>query len=241
MSPWTPLGSGDKYISLKGQLIKTWLMKFGDNRFISKHILHTKSFNIPVSTEVYLSRSRQVRNRRILWVTIYKTPLKCNFPLWVMMHSYWHTMACFHMIFISLISGGDHVVLTFCATFIVFGMDISWVLQTHEIFLRKNNSHDLNRVITHPLVLVIITFFWHLIAAKSETQQMLAATISRLYYGLILFLTMAYFYVIYRYVISKWRSIRSVEINQYDITMATHYDITMCKDFARDAQCAING
>ncbi len=35
------------------------------------------------------------------------------------------------------------------------------------------------------------------------------------------------FYVIYRYVFSKWRSIRPVEINQYDIKMPTHYDITM--------------
>ncbi len=35
--------------------------------------------------------------------------------------------------------------------------------------------------------------------------------------------------------ISEWRSIRPVEINQYDITMATHYDITMGNDIARDA------
>ncbi len=50
--------------------------------------------------------------------------------------------------------------------------------------------------------------------------------------------TMVWFYVIYRYVISKWRSIRLVEINQYDITMATH-DITMGNDIARDAHCEI--
>ncbi len=37
---------------------------------------------------------------------------------------------------------------------------------------------------------------------------------------------MACFYVIYKYVFSEWRSIRPVEINQYDITMSTHYDIT---------------
>ncbi len=42
-----------------------------------------------------------------------------------------------------------------------------------------------------------------------------------------LFHIMAYFYVIYRYVISEWRLIRPMEINQYDITMNTHYDITM--------------
>ncbi len=36
-----------------------------------------------------------------------------------------------------------------------FGMDISLVLQTREISLLKNNSHDLHRVITHSLVLVI--------------------------------------------------------------------------------------
>ncbi len=45
--------------------------------------------------------------------------------------------------------------------------------------------------------------------------------------------------MIYRYVISKWRSIRPVEINQYDITMATHYDITMANNVARDAHCEI--
>ncbi len=45
--------------------------------------------------------------------------------------------------------------------------------------------------------------------------------------------------MIYRYVISKWRSIRLVEINQYDITMATHYDITMGNDVARDMHCEI--
>ncbi len=49
---------------------------------------------------------------------------------------------------------------------------------------------------------------------------------------------MAYFYVINRYVISEWRSIRPVEINQYDI-MATHYDITMGNDVARDAHYKI--
>ncbi len=50
---------------------------------------------------------------------------------------------------------------------------------------------------------------------------------------------MACFYVIYRYVFSESRSIRPVEINQYDITMATHYDITMGNDIARDAHCEI--
>ncbi len=49
---------------------------------------------------------------------------------------------------------------------------------------------------------------------------------------------MALFYVIYRYVISIWRSIRPVEINQYDITMGPHYDITL-DDVARDAHCEI--
>ncbi len=48
------------------------------------------------------------------------------------------------------------------------------------------------------------------------------------------FYTMAYIFVIYWYVISKWRSIRPVEINQYDITMATHYAFTMGNDIARD-------
>ncbi len=46
----------------------------------------------------------------------------------------------------------------------------------------------------------------------------------------ILFHSMAWFYVIYRYVLSEWRSIRPVEINQYDITIATHYGITMGND-----------
>ncbi len=42
---------------------------------------------------------------------------------------------------------------------------------------------------------------------------------------------------IYRNMICKWRSIRPLEINQYDITMAIHYDITMGNDVARDAHC----
>ncbi len=50
---------------------------------------------------------------------------------------------------------------------------------------------------------------------------------------------MDYFCAIYRYVISEWRSIRPVEINQYDITMATDDDITMGNDIARDAHCEI--
>ncbi len=55
----------------------------------------------------------------------------------------------------------------------------------------------------------------------------------------ILFHTIACFYVMFRYVFCKWRSIRPVEINQYDITMVNHYDITMCNDIARDAHCEI--
>ncbi len=51
--------------------------------------------------------------------------------------------------------------------------------------------------------------------------------------------TMFCFYVIYRYMFSEWRSIRPMEINQYDITMATHYDITMGIDIARDFHCEI--
>ncbi len=39
--------------------------------------------------------------------------------------------------------------------------------------------------------------------------------------------------------ISEWRSIRPVEINQYDITMATRYDITMGSDVAKDGHCEI--
>ncbi len=50
---------------------------------------------------------------------------------------------------------------------------------------------------------------------------------------------MALFYVIYRYVIFEWRSIKPVEINQYDVTMATHFDITIGNDVARDAHCEI--
>ncbi len=50
---------------------------------------------------------------------------------------------------------------------------------------------------------------------------------------------MAYLYVIYRYVISELRSIRPVEINQYDITMITHYDITMGNEIARGVHCEI--
>ncbi len=50
---------------------------------------------------------------------------------------------------------------------------------------------------------------------------------------------MTYLYVIYRYVISTKRSIRPVEINQCDITMATYYDITMGNDVARKAHSEI--
>ncbi len=39
--------------------------------------------------------------------------------------------------------------------------------------------------------------------------------------------------------ISEWRSIRPLEINQYDITMVTHYDITMGNDDTRDVHCEI--
>ncbi len=39
--------------------------------------------------------------------------------------------------------------------------------------------------------------------------------------------------------ISEWRSIGPVEINLYDITMATHCDIAMGNDIARDVQCEI--
>ncbi len=45
---------------------------------------------------------------------------------------------------------------------------------------------------------------------------------------------MACCYVIYKYVFFEWRSIRPVEINQYDIIMATH-GITMGNDITRDA------
>ncbi len=50
---------------------------------------------------------------------------------------------------------------------------------------------------------------------------------------------MDYFCVIYKCVISEWRSIRPVEINQYDITMTTHYDITKGNDVARDVHCDV--
>ncbi len=39
--------------------------------------------------------------------------------------------------------------------------------------------------------------------------------------------------------ISEWRSITPVKINQYDITIATHYDITMGNDVARDIHCNV--
>ncbi len=47
------------------------------------------------------------------------------------------------------------------------------------------------------------------------------------------------FYVIYRYVISMWRSIRPVQINQYDIAIVHHYDSTMGNGIARNAHCEI--
>ncbi len=39
--------------------------------------------------------------------------------------------------------------------------------------------------------------------------------------------------------IQEWRSIRLIEINQYDITMATHYDITMGNNVARHIYCDV--
>ncbi len=57
---------------------------------------------------------------------------------------------------------------------------------------------------------------------------------------LILLHTMAWFYVIYRYVISKWRSIKPVEINQYDSTMDwsnTHLFLLYYYD--RDYDCLL--
>ncbi len=39
--------------------------------------------------------------------------------------------------------------------------------------------------------------------------------------------------------ISEWRLLWPVEINQYDITMVIHYDITMGSDIARDVYCEI--
>ncbi len=47
------------------------------------------------------------------------------------------------------------------------------------------------------------------------------------------------FYVIYRYVFPEWRSIRPVEIKEYDIIMVTHFNITMGKDISRDGHCEI--
>ncbi len=57
----------------------------------------------------------------------------------------------------------------------------------------------------------------------------------------ILFHTMARFYVIYRYVFSEWRSISSVEINQYDITIVrvAHCEIKMGNDVAWDIHCDV--
>ncbi len=50
---------------------------------------------------------------------------------------------------------------------------------------------------------------------------------------------MSCFHVVYSYVFSKWRSFKPVDINQYDITIATNYDITMGDDVARNAYCEI--
>ncbi len=51
---------------------------------------------------------------------------------------------------------------------------------------------------------------------------------------------MACFYMIYRYVFSNGDQSLPVEINQYDITTATHYGITMCNDVAMDTHCEIS-
>ncbi len=49
---------------------------------------------------------------------------------------------------------------------------------------------------------------------------------------------MACFYVISRTMFYEWRSIRPVEIYQYDIIMDTHYNITM-GNVVRDTHCEI--
>ncbi len=62
--------------------------------------------------------------------------------------------------------------------FIVFGRDISLVLWTSEISLLKNNSHDLHRVITHSLVLVIL--YWMTYTVLSTGCERKLACTSRL-------------------------------------------------------------
>ncbi len=47
------------------------------------------------------------------------------------------------------------------------------------------------------------------------------------------------FDAIYRYVFFKWRLIGPVEDNQYEITMATHCEITMGNDIAGDINCDV--
>ncbi len=56
--------------------------------------------------------------------------------------------------------------------FIVFGRDISLLLWTLEIFLRKNNSRDLHRVIIYSLVLVIVLKVSIKITIFTITQSM---------------------------------------------------------------------
>ncbi len=43
----------------------------------------------------------------------------------------------------------------------------------------------------------------------------------------------------YRYMFSEWWSIRTLEINHYDITRPTYYYITMSNDVARDIHCDV--
>ncbi len=106
--------------------------------------------------------------------------------------------------------------------FIVFGRDISQVLWTREISLCKNNSHDLHRVITHSLVLVILcrtTACFHVISISliSSGDHPCAHSLH-------------YFYV-------SWLIMTSQCL--MTLLEMPHCGTTMLNDVARDIHCGI--
>ncbi len=90
---------------------------------------------------------------------------------------------------------------------------------------------------THPPSVCVVLVYFQLLECHPILTEMLAVTPPPVCF--FLFHTMACFYMIHRYAFSDWRSIKPVEINQYDITMSNHYDSIMGNDIARDGHFEI--
>ncbi len=124
--------------------------------------------------------------------------------------------------------------------FIVCGRDISIVLQTHEISLRKTNSHDLYRVITHSLVLVIV------LSIEEYRDNTLCRTMACFDFISISFIsggdhvvltTFCGYYPCVYYFYVPWLNMTS----QWVMTLIRmpHCGITVGNDIARDMHCDI--